>query len=153
MEDELRRMKEDKKIYELLDHVGDAYIAVCGDALENTFEKAAIALFDIMTDIDKIEPLNMDKFFIEAKDETELLHEWLEKLHLTFEIEGKLYSKFRINKIKTINKKKCMKAEAYGEPFNPSKHLSKVEVKAVTLHKILVENKGNRVKVKFLLDL
>lgn len=139
--------------YELLEHAGDAYIAAHGTTFENALENAAKAMFDIMTDINAIKPEIRDEFTVEAEDEVELLHEWLNKLLITFDIEGKLYSEFKVKEIRKLDGKLLLKAEAYGEPFNPSRHPSKVEIKAVTYHKMDVERQDGGVTVRFILDL
>ncbi|MBS7646089.1 MAG: archease [Candidatus Bathyarchaeia archaeon] len=146
-------MKRRKKPYELLEHAGDAYIAAHGGTLGEALENAARAMFDVMTDIGTVEAAVKDEFTVEAGDEVELLHEWLNKLLIAFDIEGKLYSKFKVKEIGGGDGGILLRAEAYGEPFNPSKHPSKVEVKAVTYHKMDVERRDGEVTVRFILDL
>jgi SHS2 domain-containing protein len=41
--------------YEFLEHVSDAYIATYGRSLEEAFQNAALAMFEVMTDTHKIE--------------------------------------------------------------------------------------------------
>lgn len=139
--------------YELLEHAGDAYIEAHGDTLEDALENAAEAMFDVMTDITTVEPVSRDEFKVEAGDEVELLHEWLDRLLIAFDVEGKLYSKFKVREISRADGRILLRAEAYGEPFKPSKHPSKVEVKAVTYHKMDVERRDGSVTVRFILDL
>jgi SHS2 domain-containing protein len=45
-----------KKSYELLEHTADAYIAAYGKDLAEAFENAAVAMFDVMTDVEKVSP-------------------------------------------------------------------------------------------------
>ncbi|MEM2122456.1 MAG: archease [Candidatus Bathyarchaeia archaeon] len=146
-------MKRRRKRYELLEHAGDAYIAAHGDTFGEALENAAKAMFNVMTDIKTVEAATKDEFTVEALDEIELLHEWLNKLLIAFDIEGKLYSRFKVREINKVDGGIVLRAEAYGEPFNPSRHPSKVEVKAVTYHMMDVERRDGKVTVRFILDL
>ena len=44
----------DKKSYEFLEHMADAYIAAYGKDLAEAFENAALAMFDVMTEVEKV---------------------------------------------------------------------------------------------------
>jgi len=146
-------MKKEKHGYEFLEHVSDAYIMAYGKTLNEAFENAAAAMFDVMTDIDLIEPKIEDEVEVKAKDEYELLYNWLETLLIKFDIESMLYSKFNVYEIQKDFEEFILKARIYGEPLNPSKHVSKVEVKAVTYHQMEILKKNSTYILKFILDL
>jgi SHS2 domain-containing protein len=40
--------------FEFLEHTADVYIAAHGQTLEEAFENAALAMFEVMTDTDKV---------------------------------------------------------------------------------------------------
>ena len=60
-----------KKRFEFLEHTGDAYIAAYGKTLEEAFENAALATFEVMTDVEKVEPIPI-KIEKEAKPSKEM---------------------------------------------------------------------------------
>lgn len=91
-----------KKGYRFLEHTADEYVLAYSDNLEEAFENTALAMFDIMTDIETIDLREADSIEIKAEDERHLLYTWLENLLIKFDIDGKLYSKFKINKIKEL---------------------------------------------------
>ncbi|RLI20378.1 archease, partial [Candidatus Bathyarchaeota archaeon] len=62
------------------------------EALEN----AAMALFEVMTDTEKVSPSVVREIEAEGHDEKSLLYDWLEKLIIEFETEGLLFSKFEV---------------------------------------------------------
>ena len=147
-------MTSPRKRFEFLEHTADLYIAAYGRSLEEAFENAAYATFEGMTDLDKVQPKVIDTVEVEGFDEQALLYNWLEALLVKFDTTGNLYSRFRISSIEKTSAGFKLKANIWGEPFNPEKHLSKVGVKAVTYHQmeILKETKG-ATTVKFILDI
>ncbi len=122
--------------YEFLEHVSDAYIAAYGRSLEEAFQNAALAMFEVMTDTHKIEQRIEDKIFVDGWDEKALLYNWLEQLLLKFEIERKLYSKFDVSELIHTDNEWKLRATAFGELFDTSKHEPRTEVKAVTYHQM-----------------
>lgn len=142
-----------KKRFESLEHTADAYIAAYGNTLEEAFENAALAAFDVMTDIDRVEPLVEDDVEVEAHDEQALLYSWLEELIVKFETTGNLYSRFKISGIKKTPGGLALRATIWGEPFDPEKHPQKVGVKAVTYHLMEILKEPEAVTVRFILDI
>lgn len=142
-----------KKRFEFLEHTADMYIAAYGSSLEEAFENAAYAMFEGMTNIEQVQPLREDTVEMEGYDEQALLYNWLEALLVKFDLTGNLYSRFKIKNIKKTSKGFHLKANVWGEPFNPKKHVSKVGVKAVTYHQMEIIKQPNHVTVKFILDI
>lgn len=139
--------------FEFLEHTADVYIAAYGATLEETFENAALATFEVMTDTRKIAHKIEDTVKVEAPDEQALLYSWLEQLLVNFETKGNLYSSFKIPKIEKTEKGFTLTARISGEPFNPEKHPQKVGIKAITYHRMEIDKKPGKVVVKFILDI
>jgi len=142
-----------KPKFEFLEHVADAYVAAHGRSIEEAFENAALAMFEVMTETRKIESTVRDEVIIEEHDEKALLYSWLEQLLLKFEIEGKLYSRFEVTELLQTGKGWRLRATIFGERFDPAKHESKVEVKAVTYHQMEISREDDGYVLKFILDL
>jgi len=142
-----------KRKFEFLEHVADAYVAARGQSLEEAFENAALAMFDVMTDTQKVESTVKDEVIIEEYDQKALLYSWLEQLLLKFEIEGKLYSKFEVSELLQTNKGWRLHATIFGERFDLAKHVSKAEVKAVTYHQMEINREDDGYLLRFILDL
>ena len=142
-----------KKGFEFLEHTADAYIAAYGRNLMEAFENAALAMFEVMTDVGKIEPKIEDYVEVEAKDECALLYSWLEALLVKFDVEKMLYSKFKVLKMDETVEGLRLEAKIWGEKFNSKKHPQKVGVKAVTYHRMEVIKEPNKVTLKFILDI
>ncbi len=143
----------DKKPFEFLEHVSDAFVAAYGNTLEEAFENAALAMFEVMTDTTTIQPKNRDMVKVEAEDKYSLLYTWLEQLLIKFETEGNLYSKFKIDKIEETPAGFSLTATILGELFNPEKHPSKTEIKGVTYHQMEIVEGKDGILIKVLFDI
>lgn len=143
----------EKPCFQFLEHRADVYVAAYGRSLEEAFQNAALATFETMTDTSKITPQLEESVEVEGFDEKALLYNWLETLLVRFETTEILYSKFKIVALQKTNKGLKLKANAYGEKFNPEKHPSKVGVKAVTYHRMEIVKEPNEVTVRFVLDI
>ncbi len=141
-----------KKRFEFLEHTADAYIAAYGENLEEAFENAALATFEIMTDVEKVRPETEDLVQVEAHDEYALLYSWLEELLVRFELDNNLYCRFKISSIKETPEGLKLKAKIWGEPFDPKRHPQKIGIKAVTYHRMEIVKKPKAVTVRFILD-
>jgi SHS2 domain-containing protein len=142
-----------KKKFEMLEHTADAYIAAYGKDLAEAFENAALAMFEVMTDVGNVKAEVEDYVEVEAEDEYALLYSWLEKLLIKFETNEMLYSKFKVLGIEKTSGGFRLKAKILGEKFNPDKHTQKVGVKAVTYHRMEIIKTPKKVALKFILDI
>jgi SHS2 domain-containing protein len=149
----MAKVMNDTKRFELLEHTADAYIAAYGRDLAEAFENAAVAMFDVMTDVEKISPEVKDNVEVVAEDEYALLYSWLEALLVKFDVKGMLYSKFKVLGLNRISNVFRLRAEVWGEKYNPRKHTQKVGVKAVTYHRMEIIKEPKKVTLKFILDI
>jgi SHS2 domain-containing protein len=142
-----------KRGYETLEHTADAYLAAYGKDLSEAFENAAAAMFNVMTEIEKIRPTVEDEVEVSGEDEYALLYDWLEALLLRFELKGMLYSEFKVLQLSQGSHGFELKAELRGERFDPKRHLQKVGIKAVTYHQMEIVTAPGSVTLKFILDI
>jgi SHS2 domain-containing protein len=149
----MAEVMNEKKGFKFLEHTADAYIAAYGMDLAEAFENAALAMFDVMTDVEEVSPEVKDSVEVVAEDEYALLYSWLEALIVKFDVKGMLYSKFKVLSINQTSDSFRLKAEIWGEKFNPKKHAQKVGVKAVTYHRMEIIKEPNKVTLKFILDI
>jgi len=141
-----------KKSFKFLEHTADVYVEAYGTSLEEAFKNAALATLDAMTEPKKVQPRIEDAIEVEAHDEYALLYSWLEELLVKFELAGKLYSRFKISKIEKTSAGLKLKAKAWGEPYDPRKHPSKVGIKSITYHQMEILKKPKSVIIRFILD-
>lgn len=145
--------KHGRPRYKLLPHMTDAYIEVHARTLTAVFEEAAFAMFDIMTDPTAIRLEFTDEFEVAAHDRVSLFHDWLEQLLLRFDLDGKVYSGFHVEKIEEQDGGLRLVAKARGGLFQKGRHPAKVEIKAVTYHRMEVKATGEGYLARYILDL
>jgi SHS2 domain-containing protein len=139
--------------FEYLEHTADVYIASHGATMEEAFGNSALAMFEVMTDTQKVNATHKDAIEVEAEDEYALLYSWLEALLVKFEVNGMVYSKFDVHFIKETKDGFKLKATIYGEKYEASKHSQKVGVKAVTYHQMEFIKEREKVTLMFILDI
>jgi len=143
-----------EKRFEFLEHTADLYIAAYGHSLEEAFENAAAAMFEGITDLDKVKPKVEDSVTVEGYDEQALLYNWLEALLVKFDVKGILFSRFKVARIEKTPAGLKLNARVWGELFNPERHTYKVGVKAVTYHQMeIIKDEKGGATVKLILDI
>jgi len=139
--------------YKFLPHTTDAYVQAVGTTIEEAFAYAAIALIDSMCNVEAVAGSINEELHVEAPDEVILLYNWLELLLLKFELGHRVFSRFGMLKVTHQSGKVFLDARASGEMYDREKHGAKVEVKAVTLHRMEVSRLDQLTIVRFILDL
>ncbi|MGA2386425.1 MAG: archease [Candidatus Bathyarchaeia archaeon] len=139
--------------FEFLEHTADVYIRALGKTMEEAYENSALAMFEVMTDTDKVAQTKEQTLQVGAEDQYGLLYNWLEALLVKFETEGMFYSKFQISDWKETEETFKFKAKVWGEKFDPQKHPQKVGVKAVTYHRMMIIREKDSVVLEFILDI
>lgn len=89
----------------------------------------------IMADIDRVAPRQSIEIKLEAEDRESLLVEWLNEILFLIETENLLFSRFEV----TLSSDTKLSATIAGEPIDMEKHDPRTQVKAVTLHDLLVK--------------
>jgi len=144
----LKILKQMKK-YETFDHTADLGIRIFGRTCEEVFINGAYALFDLLTDLDKVLKAFSYKLRVEAGDREELLIRWLNELLFLFESRGYLFKEFSITHLDQTS----LEAAVWGEAFDPSRHERKTEIKAVTYHQVAIREKEGAWEGKVIFDL
>lgn len=146
-------MKNDNqsKKFEFFEVTADVGYKAYGKTLEESFENAALAMFEVITDTSKIEPEIERKIEVESEDECALLYDWLSEFLVILDVDYLVFSKFEV-KIEKHDDGFSLDGTAWGEEFNPEIHESRAEVKAVTYHLMDVK-KDNGYMVQVILDI
>lgn len=138
------------KKYEFFDHTADIGIKAYGRDLNEAFENAALAVFEVMTDTSKVEPKESREIEIDGMDLENLLYRWIESLLVYYDSELFLFGKFKV-KIDFENLR--LNAIAWGEKFNPDKHERRTVVKAMTYHEMSIVKTNNGYELTFVVDI
>ncbi len=146
-----------RKKYEFLEgYTADVAFIAYGDTIDEVFANAAEALTEIQTDVSKVDPAECINVTVEGYDMENLLKRWLEELLYYRDVRGMFFSRFEVTireieqegeKILQLSGRIC------GEKFDPDKHTSKVEVKAISYHDMRVGKKDNIFFARVLVDI
>ena len=136
------------KNYEYLDVTADIGFKAYGESLNEAFENAGLAIFNIISDTANVEPKKEISFKIRSEDEISLLYDFLEELLFYHEIEFMLFSEFHVE----IDDMLQLRATIRGEAIDWDRHERKTEIKAITYHKMDVR-KTDIFEVQAIVDL
>ena len=139
------------KRFEYFDVTADIGFTAYGNTLNEAFENAGLAIFNIISDTSRIDSNIAKSFEITSEDEVSLLYDYLEELLFYHEIDFMLFSDFRVN-ISNSDEGYNLKATIKGETIDWDKHERKSEIKAITFHMMDVK-KTEHYELRVIVDL
>ena len=139
------------KKYEYFDVTADIGFKAYGNNLNEAFENAGLAIFNIISDTSNISSDISKSFEIASEDEVSLLYDYLEELLFFHEVDFMLFSSFDVE-IEKLDGAFNLKATICGEPIDWQKHERKTEIKAITFHMMDVK-KTNHYELQAIVDL
>ena len=139
------------KKFEYFDVTADIGFYAFGKNLNEAFENAGLAMFNIISNTDNISKVKSIEFEISSEDNVSLLYDYLEELLFYHEVEFMLFSEFNVQ-IDETNEGFHLKAIIKGEDINWDKHERHCEIKAITFHQMEV-NVGDEVMLRAIVDL
>lgn len=135
--------------FEYKDHEADVGIVGIGSTLGEAFEEGAKAVFNIMVDIEKVEPKQEISVECSATGLPELFVEWLNELLSRKDLDGLMFSKFEVD---VDLEKTTLSGKAWGEPLDKEKHGVKIEVKGATYSGLKYEEKEGKHYLQCVVD-
>ena len=136
-----------KNKFDFFDVTADIGFTAYGDSLNECYENAGLALFNVISNTDNIGQEKTISFEIQSEDYVSLLYDYLEELLFYHETEFMLFSDFKVE----LTDNFALKATITGEEIDWSKHFRGCEVKAITFH--MMEVNQDQLFVKAILDL
>ena len=143
--------------YEAIEHLSDVMIKVYGKTMKELFENAAEGMFSLITNLDNVKKKIEKEIIINIKEKTEpedFLIAWLEKLLYLCEVDGFIFSYFKITDFKNNCRENSFLALVKGERINLKKHEILLQIKAPTYHGLCIrqENKTGVYNVEIIFD-
>ena len=136
-----------KATFDIINHSADAGIIAYGEDIKQLFSNASLALFSLITDVQDIKEKLSHQVEVNSDNRDDLLVEWLNELIYLFDADYLLFNRFEFESLDDNQ----LKANCYGEKFDPARHRIKIGVKAATYHmlKIAKDSKGYKAQVIF----
>jgi SHS2 domain-containing protein len=130
----------------------DAAFEATGTNLSRLFNSCGAALFDVMVDLENIEPAEEQAVRLSADDIEGLLYEWLSQLVYLKDVERKLYSRFNVTVSEGQDGCK-LEGSIAGEAFDNVRHEARADIKAVTYYRLKIEKTDAGYRAFVVLDL
>lgn len=128
----------------------DLLVEAYGSTLGEAFANAALAMFNAMTPLEKVEPRISRVIELENGDLEGLLYDFLDELLYINDTENLIFSSIDVDvDIERLR----LRAECRGEPFDPGRHEAGAVVKAVTFHQMKVEKTDGEWRIRVVFDL
>ncbi|MDP2643367.1 MAG: archease [Desulfobacterales bacterium] len=135
--------------YRLIDHTADLGLHVFGADPQTLFENAALALFDQITDLQKVKGIHEKKLTVQGIDWPDLMVCWLRELLFLWEARALLVKKAKIFSISAQHVSAILSADS----FIPGRHEIFKEIKAVTYHQIQAHQGPQGWEAKIIFDI
>jgi len=146
-------MPSQRKKYEYLEHTADIKFLAYGDTLEEVFENAALAMFNVIIDTSKVSGETAREISLTSPDLESLLVDWLSELLYLFEVDEVIFWKFQVEEIKEEEGEYSIKDLASGEQYYPESHPFETEIKAVTYNQLELEKTTEGWKAQVVVDI
>jgi len=130
--------------YEEIDHTADVGIRAFGTNLAELFVNAAEGMFSLVANLDAVRPVGEVEIRLRADDIPTLLLRWLSELLYLHETQHFLFSSFDVSVSDTT-----LRALARGETIDKTRHELKLAIKAVTRHRLAVDEQNGVAEVIF----
>lgn len=134
--------------YKFINHTADFGIQVFGGDPQELFANAAHALFDMLTETDRLKTAETILLQVFGDDWSDLMVNWLRELLYYYNGDAKLVKQVRILSLSESE----LNASVQLDHFDPDRHVIKAEIKAVTYHQIQVVDKPDGWEARIIFD-
>jgi SHS2 domain-containing protein len=146
-------MPSQQKRYEYLEHTADIKFIAYGKTPEEVFENAALAMFNVIIDTEKVFEKTEREISLKSPDLESLLVDWLSEILYLFEVEETVFRKFTVESIKEENGEYSISARASGEKYYPESHPFETEIKAVTYNQLEIRKVTDGWQARVVVDI
>jgi SHS2 domain-containing protein len=146
-------MPSQQKQYEYLEHTADIKFLAYGKTLEEVFENAALAMFNVIIDTSKVSGEAAREVFLKSPDLGSLLVDWLSELLYLFEVDEIVFRKFQVKEIREEGSEYSITARASGKEFYSESLPFETEIKAVTYNQLEIVKTADGWKAQVVVDI
>lgn len=141
-------MAEHKK-YRILSRSSDLLIKVFGGTQADLFANSAFALFDLITDIGKVEIRERLSLEVEGVNRDDLMVNWMRELLYLYQGSGYLLREFLVHEARD----NYVRGEVCGEKFDPDRHEIQRDIRAVAYHQSRMDKTGDQWTAQVIFEL
>lgn len=122
-------------LFEVMEHTADIGIRSFGATRREAFENAAMGMFSILCDIDRVEARQTYRVEVEADDIETLLVEWLNELLYLHESEEVLLKNIIVTELSETR----IVGRGRGEHVDHKRHKLYADIKAATFYMLRLQ--------------
>jgi SHS2 domain-containing protein len=134
--------------FDIIEHTADTGIIAYGADIEEAFANVAYGMFSLMANLEEVREETSRYVEAEGSDKESLVVAWLNELLYQFDVERILFKRFNILKLTDTR----LRADAYGEKVDPSRHELHGGVKAATYHMLKAWEDRGRWRIRVIFD-
>jgi SHS2 domain-containing protein len=135
--------------FRILEHPSDLGIEAYARTLSGAFAACARGLVSIFVDPSTVRIRDERRVSLTAHDRDQLLVKWLEEILYLYDGEGFVSKKSVISTLTGTN----LEGFIRGELFDSARHRSRLDVKAITYHQLLIRENKDGVVVRVFVDI
>jgi SHS2 domain-containing protein len=136
-------------MYETFEHTADLGLRIRAPTLDELFSEAGRGFFSlIVANLEAVRPVEEVSLGVVGGELDYLLFDWLNELLYIFESRRLVLVEFNVRVSDG-----SVQATARGEPFDPSRHQSEHEVKAITYHELKVDRENGGWLAEVIVDI
>lgn len=134
--------------YEIFEHVSDIGLHIYGSSFKDLLENAGLALFEQISDLSNVSPVDIIEVSASGDNEEELFMAWLRELLYIFHGDMHILKEFEVTEVSSG----LVRGVVKGERIDQERHLMHGEVKGVTYHRLEIKEIGGKWEAKVVLD-
>ena len=138
--------------YRVLDHTADLGIVVEAGSLSDLFRECLRALTDCLTNADRVAASRSWPIALQATDLPTLLVDFLEEMIFLHETEGLVFADGRLE-VEQGEAGWSVRGQLVGEPYELHRHGLKTLLKAVTYHRLALDQDAEGWRAQVIFDI
>ncbi len=131
-----------------IEHTADVGLEVEAPTLATLFERAGLAVLEVMVDLDAVEARDRVPLGVEAEDRAALLHDWLQALLVLVQARGIVLAEVAVEEVSST----AVRGWGVGERIDRARHRLRTEVKGVSYHELAVGETAAGWQARVILD-
>ena len=135
--------------YTILEHPADFGIEACGATLGEAFVRAAEGLMSIIVEPSSVEIRDSRELRVQSTDVEQLVVRWLSEIVFLYDGKRFVGKEFVVKEITDT----ALCAAVNGECFDARRHVTCLDVKAITYHQIRVAQQDDGFLVRVYVDI
>jgi SHS2 domain-containing protein len=135
--------------FAILEHPADIGIEAWGSNLAEAFSQASAGLISVILDADNVESRETRHIAISATDVEHLLVKWLTEILYLYDGQKFVGKVFAISRMSSTD----LEATIHGESLDSTRHVTKLDVKAITYHQLMIAEEFASARIKVFLDI